>query len=63
MPGQCGCGTAVRDVFPSLGCLECGASCCPACAISLESATYCSACAGALLESATVRPGGPFDLH
>jgi hypothetical protein len=61
MPGQCECGTEVRDVF--LGCLECGASCCPSCAISLESATYCPACAGALLESATVRPGRPFDLH
>ena len=63
MPGQCGCGRELPTAYQSLGCLECGASCCPACAISLESATYCPACAGALLESATVRPGRPFDLH
>jgi hypothetical protein len=63
MPGQCRCGRELGNVFHSLGCLECGASCCPSCAISLESATYCPACAGALLESATVRPGRPFDLH
>jgi len=63
MPSQCQCGRELGNVFPSLGCLECGASCCPSCAISLESATYCPACAGTLLESATVRPGRPFDLH
>jgi hypothetical protein len=63
MPGQCGCGTEIRNAFHSFGCLECGAPCCPSCAISLESTTYCPACAGALLESTTVRPGRPFDLH
>ena len=63
MPGQCGCGAEIRNAFHSFACLECGASCCPSCAISLESTTYCPACAGALLESTTVRPGRPFDLH
>ncbi len=63
MPPQCRCGTEIHNAFHSFGCLECGAACCPACAISLESATYCPACAGALLESATVRPGRPFDLQ
>jgi hypothetical protein len=63
MAGQCPCGAEIRNAFHRFGCLECGATCCPACAISLESATYCPACAGALLESATVRPGRPFDLQ
>jgi hypothetical protein len=63
MSGQCSCGTEVRNAFHRFACLECGGPCCPSCAISLESATYCPACAGALLESATVRPGRPFDLH
>jgi len=63
MPGHCRCGSEVRNTFHSFACLECGDACCPACAISLESATYCLACAAALLESATVRPGPPFDLH
>jgi len=63
MPGQCRCGAEIRNAFHTFGCLECGTVCCAACAISLESATYPPACAGALLESATVRPGRPFDLH
>jgi hypothetical protein len=53
----------MRNAFHSFGCLECGAACCPACAISLESAVFCRTCAGALLEVSTVRPGRPFDLH
>lgn len=36
----------------ALGCIECGASCCPACAVLLEGASYCAACAAALLEAA-----------
>lgn len=59
---ECGCGRAVRQAFHALGCLECGAPCCVACAISLESAVYCRACAEALLDAALVQAGGPFDL-
>jgi hypothetical protein len=47
----------------SFGCLECGAACCPACAIHLESAAYCGACARSLLDVTAVRAGGPLDLH
>ncbi|MGH7354283.1 MAG: hypothetical protein ACRELS_06840 [Candidatus Rokuibacteriota bacterium] len=47
----------------SFGCLECGAACCPACAIQLESTAYCGACARSLLDATTVRAGGPLDLH
>ena len=36
---------------------------CAACAISLESATYCASCAADLLETRTVRAGSPFDLR
>jgi hypothetical protein len=62
MPGQCHCGAEVRDTLHGFGCLECGASRCQSCAIELESATYCPACADAVLESSAV-PGRPFDLH
>lgn len=60
MHGRCGCGTGTGV---SLGCLECGAACCPACAIHLESAAYCGACARSLLDVTAVRAGGPLDLH
>ena len=63
MPGQCRCGSQVRNAFDRFGCLECGAGLCPSCAISLESATYCAACAAALLETATVRTARGFELH
>jgi hypothetical protein len=61
MGDRCHCGTAGPGLV-HLGCLECGAACCPACAVPLESATYCGGCAAALLETATVRAAGPFDL-
>ena len=60
---MCNCDSDLRGASHSLECLDCGSPLCPSCAISLESATYCPACAGALLESATVRPGRPFDLQ
>jgi hypothetical protein len=47
----------------TLGCLDCGSTCCPECAISIESATYCRTCAAALLDAATVRAGATFELH
>jgi hypothetical protein len=57
---SCGCSADVRY---ELGCLECGTACCPACAVHLESATYCQACAGVLLGVPAARAGSPFDLH
>ena len=63
MPGQCGCGSQVGNSFHSFGCLECGGPLCAACAISLESASYCASCAADLLETRTVRAGSPFDLQ
>lgn len=63
MERRCLCGNPVRHAFDDLACLDCGAACCPACAIHLESAVYCRRCAGALLDAGTVRAGGPFGLH
>jgi hypothetical protein len=50
MGAQCRCGTDVQFSFNHLGCIACGAACCPACSYQLESASYCSACAETLLE-------------
>ena len=50
MGGRCRCGTEIQFAFNHLGCIECGAACCPACSYQLESTTYCSSCAGSLLE-------------
>jgi hypothetical protein len=63
MQAQCSCDTDARTFPHSLGCLDCGSACCPECAISLESATYCRTCAAALLETTSVRAGATFDLH
>ncbi len=62
MPPTCRCGTEIRFPFEHLGCIECGAPCCPACAYRLESADYCRHCAETLMElpwaaaSAPARP-------
>ena len=50
MEARCSCGTEIRHTFDHLGCLECGAACCPACSYELESTNYCATCAEALLE-------------
>jgi hypothetical protein len=50
MAGHCRCGSEVRFAFERLGCIECGAACCPACSYELESAHYCARCAESLLE-------------
>jgi hypothetical protein len=60
MNGQCRCGSHREGV--QLGCVECGAACCPDCAIHLESTAYCSDCAAALLGTAGVH-GGTFELQ
>jgi hypothetical protein len=63
MQAQCGCGTDEQTFAHSLGCLDCGSACCPECAISLESVTYCQTCAAALLDADTVRASATFELH
>jgi hypothetical protein len=59
MATRCRCGSVVQHSYDHLGCIQCGAACCPACAYELESAQYCSNCAEALLDlpwAATVNP-------
>ena len=63
MHAQCNCSTDHQTFGYSLACLDCGSACCPECAISIESVTYCRSCAAALLETATVRAGATFELH
>src|SRR5581483_2158222 len=46
MSSRCRCGTEVHFAFNHLGCIACGAACCPACSYQLESASYCSSCPG-----------------
>jgi hypothetical protein len=50
MERHCRCGTEVQFAFNHLGCIACGAACCPACSYQLESTNYCSVCAETLLE-------------
>jgi len=50
MEAQCRCGAEIRFSFDRLGCIECGAACCPSCSYQLESTNYCARCAEALLE-------------
>ncbi len=62
MAGRCHCGSE-SDRHYELGCVECGAGCCPDCAIYLESASYCRRCAQSLLDAPAVAVGGTFDVH
>jgi len=62
MGGNCSCGTERSHTKPTLGCLECGTLCCLACAVSLESVTYCRGCAGSLLGTTTILAAGSFEL-
>ena len=50
MDEHCRCGREVRFAFQQLGCIECGAACCPSCSYQLESTHYCRRCAESLLE-------------
>ena len=59
MGAHCRCGSKVEFAFDHLGCLSCGAGCCPACSYQLESTNYCAACAEALLELPGARRLGP----
>jgi hypothetical protein len=55
---RCTCGGDVAHDFERSGCLECGAPCCAACAIRLESVTSCRPCAAVLLGAAAWPAGG-----
>lgn len=58
---RCHCaGAAAAAVF---GCLECGAPCCSACAITLESVAYCLGCATVLLDATVILQSGSFELY
>ena len=50
MATRCRCGSSVQHTYEHLGCIQCGAACCPVCSYELESANYCSSCAEALLD-------------
>jgi hypothetical protein len=63
MTAPCDCGAHGRYALEPLACWECGAACCAACAVSLESVPYCRACAGSLLGSSAPRGAGAFILH
>lgn len=56
---QCLCGRELRSEAERLACIDCGAGCCPACAIHLESTAYCRTCAGSLLGTPFVRASSP----
>jgi hypothetical protein len=58
---RCRCGGDVSA--PRFGCLECGAPCCPACAIPLESVAYCGRCAATLLGAVRIFKSGPLELY
>src|SRR5262245_45048694 len=48
----CGCGSqALGASLDERKCIKCGTPCCPACAFSLEQATYCSRCAESILDA------------
>ena len=57
----CQCGGQTQGTSAGLACLECGCACCPSCAVTLESASYCRSCAGQLLGTA-VETSDPFEL-
>jgi len=58
---RCHCAGAVTTA--AFGCLECGAPCCSACAITLESVAYCLGCATALLDATVILQSGSFELY
>ena len=50
METRCRCGSEVHFAFEQLGCIECGAACCPGCSYELESTHYCARCAATRLD-------------
>lgn len=59
---RCRCGVDAARGSHRLGCLECGAPCCVACAITLESVAYCRYCAATLLGTTASSLGGRFEV-
>ena len=57
------CHCAIDAEAAHFGCLECGAPCCSACAITLESVAYCRECATTLLDVAVIPKSGSFELY
>ena len=62
MSARCGCGHEGPGEA-LFGCFDCGTTCCRACTIHLESATYCRSCAGTLLGTGAIHAATPFELH
>jgi hypothetical protein len=58
---NCDCGNQMHS-FERLACLDCGGACCPRCAVSLESVSYCRHCAEELLGTADVESSAPFEI-
>ena len=56
---RCSCGAPPH----SLGCLQCGATVCPRCAVPMESAAYCPRCAASLMDAPEIVPIEPFDVQ
>jgi hypothetical protein len=46
----CRCGSEIVSPARAVVCVRCGAACCPVCAYVLESASYCTRCAEALVD-------------
>jgi hypothetical protein len=63
MMASCDCTKTVERAFYDLGCIDCGTACCSACAVPLESVTYCRSCARSLLGAGMVQAAGSFDLQ
>jgi uncharacterized protein (UPF0212 family) len=53
----CACGGRMPYLFDDLGCIECGRTCCPDCAVLMESAWYCARCADSLLQPHSLEVG------
>jgi hypothetical protein len=52
MRAVCRCGSPIlSSPLGERTCMKCGATCCSACAFSLDSATYCSRCAESILDA------------
>ena len=59
----CVCGMPLSHVVEELGCIQCGRACCLACGVSLESVTYCPACATALMDLPIAHPAGALSVQ
>jgi hypothetical protein len=51
MRSVCRCGSPLSSPDGEQTCVRCGTACCPACAFSLDAATYCARCAESILDA------------